>query len=116
MLTTKSKIHESKLSVYDRLKEMHFEDGAAVARGAIAEGHLRQAITVVYSVLINHSVTIMTKFNALAFLKGAFQTGILYNHTAQRQVLIELERVLPVIADIARFRKHPPNEDYFASR
>ena len=75
LLTTKSKIQDSKLTLYERVRELHQEDAMEMARGLISDGLYRQTVTVLYSVLISHSVAITTKFNALALLKAAFQTG-----------------------------------------
>lgn len=75
MLTTKSKIKESKLTLYERISTLHQEDAATVVAQLIEDNLYHQTVTVVYSILINHSVPIATKFNALTLVRWAFQTG-----------------------------------------
>ena len=78
MLTTKSKINDSKLTIYERIRDLHNEDAKEMAGMLIEEGRSHQVVTVVYSILINESVSVTTKFNALTLVRAVFQTG---NHT-----------------------------------
>lgn len=75
MLISKSKIKEDNMRIYQIIMKDVKLEANAIQQVIFDRGIYREAITVIYSLLINLSAPLNYKINALDLLKLIFQTA-----------------------------------------
>lgn len=75
MLISKSKIKEDNMRIYQIIMKDVKLEANAIQQVIFDRGIYREAITVIYSLLINFSAPLNYKINALDLLKLIFQTA-----------------------------------------
>jgi hypothetical protein len=75
MLISKSKIKEDNMRIYQIIMKGVKLEANAIQQVIFDRGIYREAITVIYSLLINFSAPLNYKINALDLLKLIFQTA-----------------------------------------
>lgn len=108
MLISKSKIKEDNIRIYQIIIKGVRAEAMTIQQVIMDRGLFRQTITVIYSLLINFTVPIRYKMNALDLLKLLFQSAY--------QTVIDLTaRVITVLVDIARQNPEKNQEEVDSS-